>query len=73
MFELKLKDLSGSKRQEMLDIFVARKELRERMGGCPSVEERVIGHTQCFNCDDCWIAAIENSLAPNNINFDLPL
>jgi putative heme iron utilization protein len=61
MFELRLKDLSENKRQEMLNIYIARKEMRDLMGGCPDVEERVSGHTQCFNCDECWIAAIENS------------
>lgn len=61
MFELRLKDLSANKRQEMLDIYIARQEIRERMGKCPDADERVSGHTQCFNCDECWIAAIENS------------
>jgi hypothetical protein len=62
MFELKLKDLSIDKRKEMLDIFTTRKRLRERMGGCPSEDERVKEHTKCLYCDECWIAAIENSL-----------
>lgn len=60
MFELKLRDLSETKRKEMMDIFLKRKELRERMGGCPPDDERVRGH-ECFHCDECWIAAIENS------------
>lgn len=60
MFELKLKDLSESKRQEMLNIFTKRKDLLKRMGGCPAEDERVKGH-ECFHCDECWITAIVNS------------
>ena len=65
MFVLKLSDLSGAKREEMLDIFHARKEVLLRMGGCPFDSERVKGHTECFHCDECWIAAIENSFQAN--------
>jgi hypothetical protein len=61
VFELRLKDLSEDKRNEMLDTFVKRKELREYIGGCPHDKDRVPEHTQCFNCNVCWIAAIENS------------
>ncbi len=73
MFELKLSDLSESKRKEMINIFTKRKELRERLGGCPPSDERVKGKTICFNCDECWIAALENTfnLEINNNNNEL--
>ena len=30
--------------------------------GCPEEKYRVLGHVNCFNCHDCWIYALENSL-----------
>jgi len=69
MFELRLKDLSESKRQEMLCIFQMRKELTECMGKCPHDEDRVPKDAICFHCDECWIAALENSFRPDKFWF----
>lgn len=69
MFKFRLQDISTEKRKEIMDIFIKRQQAREALGGCPHKDDRVVGHTNCFNCDDCWIAAIDNSFLNDYVHI----
>jgi hypothetical protein len=57
---LNLNEISNERLEQYIKIFQDRKDLRDSLGGCPPDELRVPGKTNCFYCDECWIAALEN-------------
>jgi hypothetical protein len=57
---LNLNEISIERLEQYIKIFQDREDLRKFLGGCPPDEFRVPEKTNCFYCDECWIAALEN-------------
>ena len=57
-----LRNVSNECKKEALNIFKQRNKIIKELGGCPAEEDRVKGYTNCFHCDECWIAALEKNI-----------
>jgi len=52
-----IKEYSDDYKRELLNALELTKDL-----SCPPDQYRVLGHTECFHCNECWRYALMNSL-----------
>jgi hypothetical protein len=52
-----IKEYSDKYKIELLKAFELTKDL-----GCPPKKYRIKGHTNCFNCNECWRYALMSSM-----------
>lgn len=67
MDKININDSSMEELNYYIKTLTSRKKLLNLLGGCPPEELRVDGKTNCFYCDECWIATLEKVLTTKSI------